>query len=70
MSKRKQPCDPALEEIDAYQCAIVQSHMDRVGNGVGYTADDIARERAAVEVLARNIADRLREEYQLRRTRS
>jgi hypothetical protein len=64
---KRPPKDPGLELIDNYARAIVQAHVDRFA---GYTADVIARERAAVETLAANIAAQLRLEYLSNRSRS
>lgn len=54
------PKDAGLKQIDAYERALIQCHLDRFA---GHTADVIARERAVVEPLAIRIGAALRLDY-------
>jgi hypothetical protein len=63
MAAKKAVVDTGLQQIDAYERAIVSSHMDRVLTGGGYTTDGIEQERATVTALAATIAAGLRLDY-------
>ena len=54
------PKDAGLEQIDAYERAIIQCHVDRFA---GHPPDVIAQERATVAPLAARIGDALRHDY-------
>jgi hypothetical protein len=62
MSKRR-PTDRGLEQIDAYERALVQQFDERPHGG---DPADVARERAALVQQARAIGDAMRTDYQAR----
>ena len=72
MFKRKHasaPHDLGLQQIDAYQRAIIDARMAHLRGAVGYSAAELNREHANVEALSARIGDALRADY-LARARS
>ena len=62
MSKRRTlPIDPELARIDALETAIIAAHDERAA--MGADPAEVARQRPGVVELARNVCNKLREEY-------